>query len=242
MKDKLLEYWLSKKEVNIYLTSLEYWAIRIWTLARVAKENRVTTYSVCENLEKKGLCHFLIKNKVKYFETKSPHSLVQSLEKKKNAILEIIPTLLLHEKEKEAKVEIKHFEWILGLEDLYLDMLQHQNTEIKTIIWPDNISPSFKDFLDHKFIPLRTKKNIKAKVLMPKTKLNKSYKKDDKRFLRKTKLIEDKVFDIHSEINLYGNYKVSFAMFGDEEMTGMIVTSKQLHTTLSSIFNLMRKL
>ncbi len=240
IESTLKKYWLSEREIKIYLVSLQYWSLRISTLARIAQENRVTTYSVCENLERKNVGEILSKNNVKYFVASSPQRLLQNLEQQYKEIENIIPELAALENNHAHKPRIRYFEWEDWLKELYLDMLSYTNSDIKTIIWPDTISEKFKSFLDETFIPTRAQKNIFAKVLMPKTDLNIAYQRIDEESLRQTKIIDNDTFNIQCEINLYGDAEVSFAMFWQEEMSWVIISSKHLHTTLESLFTNIR--
>jgi hypothetical protein len=76
---------------------------------------------------------------------------------------------------------------------------------------------------------------------VPYSKDNVEYAKKDKGSFRKTLLIKDKIFNMESEINLYNNGKIFIAMFSKNEMSGLVIESKNLYSSLKTIFDLLRK-
>ncbi|MEI8091825.1 MAG: hypothetical protein WCG98_06510 [bacterium] len=75
---------------------------------------------------------------------------------------------------------------------------------------------------------------------MPYSKANVLYAQQDKVAHRKTLLVKDAIFNMESEINLYGKDKIFIAMFTKKEMSGIIIESKNLYTSLKTIFQLLR--
>jgi hypothetical protein len=98
-----------------------------------------------------------------------------------------------------------------------------------------------KNYLDNEYIPKRVKAKVFAKVIVPYSKDNEEYAKKDKNSLRKTLLVKDKMFNMESEINLYDSGKVFIAMFSKNEMSGLVIESKNLYSSLKTIFDLLWK-
>ena len=63
----------------------------------------------------------------------------------------------------------------------------------------------------------------------------------DKKQHRQTLVIEDPVFQLASEVDIYGPNKIAIALYSGDELSGIIIHSAKLYQTLLSIFNLLRK-
>ncbi|USN54330.1 MAG: hypothetical protein H6765_07305 [Candidatus Peribacteria bacterium] len=75
------------------------------------------------------------------------------------------------------------------------------------------------NYLYNDFLPRRIAAGIKAKVLLGPGEENKKYATNDRKTLKQSKMIADEVFDMQTEINLYGPNKVSIALFSGDEMS-----------------------
>ncbi|MDR0369478.1 MAG: hypothetical protein LBH96_02900 [Candidatus Peribacteria bacterium] len=64
--------------------------------------------------------------------------------------------------------------------------------------------------------------------------------KDNSAEWTELKFVNNPIFQLSNEIDLYGNDKIALIMFNETEMMGLLIKSKMLYTTLNSLFDLTR--
>jgi sugar-specific transcriptional regulator TrmB len=237
----LQNYGLSEKEARVYLTVLELGTSIASTIARRAELNRVTTYTILEDLKMDGIVNETIKEGVKYYSVISPDILLKQLEQKYESFKEKVPELLAMAEKFGSKPRVQFFEGLEGVKKMYNDLLTSTTEPICAFLGLESISTKLHEYLNKEFLPQRIKLGIKAKVISHTGEKNKAYKSMDKQTLKETRMIKDNAFILHHEINIYGEDRVAIAMFNHEEMSALIIHSKKFHDTLLSIFNFIWK-
>lgn len=237
----LQNYGLSEKEARVYLTVLELGTSIVSTIARRAELNRVTTYTILEDLKKDGIANETTKEGVKYYSVISPDILLKQIEQKYESFKEKVPELLALAEKFGNKPKIQFFEGLEGMKKMYNDLLTSTTEPICAFLGLETICEKLHEYLDKEFLPQRIKLGIKAKVISHVWDKNKIYKSMDKHMLKETRMIKDVDFLLHHEINIYGENRVAIAMFNHEEMAAIIIHSKKFHDTLLSIFNFIWK-
>lgn len=237
----LQNYGLSEKEAKVYLTVLELGTSIASTIARRAELNRVTVYTILEDLKRDGIVNETTKEWIKYYSVISPDILLKQLEQKYESFRDKVPELLALAEKFGNKPRIQFFEWYEGVKKMYGDLLTSTTEPICAFLWLESISSQLHEYLEKEFLPQRIKLGIKAKVISHVWEKNKTYKSMDKKMLRETRMIKDAAFMIHHEINIYGDTKVAIAMFNNDEMSAIIIHSKKFHDSLLSIFNFIWK-
>ena len=237
----LQNYGLSEKEARVYLTVLELGTSIASTIARRAELNRVTVYTILEDLKRDGIVNETTKEGIKYYSVISPDILLKQLEQKYESFRDKVPELLALAEKFGNKPRIQFFEWFEGVKKMYGDLLSSTTEPICAFLWLESISTQLHTYLEKEFLPQRIKLGIKAKVISHIGEKNKTYKSMDKKVLRETRIVKDVAFILHHEINIYGESKVAIAMFNNDEMSAIIIHSKKFHDTLLSIFNFIWK-
>jgi len=237
----LQNYGLSEKEARVYLTVLELGTSIASTIARRAELNRVTTYTLLEDLKKDGIVNETTKEGVKYYSVISPDILLKQLEQKYESFKEKVPELLALVEKFWSKPKVQFFEWLEGMKKMYSDLLTSTTEPIYAFLGLESISPKLHEYLDKEFLPQRIKLGIKARVISHAWAKNKIYKSLDKHALKETRMIKNDDFILHHEINIYWENRVAIAMFNHEEMSALIIHSKKFHDTMLSIFNFIWK-
>ena len=237
----LQNYGLSEKEARVYLTVLELGTSIASTIARRAELNRVTVYTILEDLKRDGIVNETTKEGIKYYSVISPDLLLKQLEQKYESFRDKVPELLALAEKFGNKPRIQFFEWFEGVKKMYGDLLSSTTEPICAFLWLESISTQLHTYLEKEFLPQRIKLGIKAKVISHIGEKNKTYKSMDKKVLRETRIVKDVAFILHHEINIYGESKVAIAMFNNDEMSAIIIHSKKFHDTLLSIFNFIWK-
>lgn len=90
----LQSYGFSDKEAKVYLTSLELGSSLASTIARRAEINRGTTYSILEDLKRRGIASENMRDELKYFSVLNPEILFKREEEKYEKMKASLPDLL----------------------------------------------------------------------------------------------------------------------------------------------------
>jgi len=106
----LQNYGLSEKEARVYLTVLELGTSVASTIARRAELNRVTTYTLLEDLKRDGIVNETTKEGVKYYSVISPDILLKQREQKYESFKEKVPELLAMADKLGNKTKVQFFE------------------------------------------------------------------------------------------------------------------------------------
>ena len=243
MHDQLLQdYGLSKTEAQSYLAVLELGAAPVSTIARRSGENRVTVYSALKNLVKKGVAIETLRQNTAYYTVIWPEKLIKKMEERYQTIKDALPQFLAIANKYDTTPQVKFFEWLEWLKQLYDDILSSEKNMIHAFLWVGTVSHKLLAYLNLHFLPQRSKLGIHAKVLLCNEEKKKEYSgfSSSKKFLTEYRVVDSDMAKFHNEINIYGTNKVSLVMFSENEMSGLIIQSEKLHETLKSIFDLVR--
>ena len=236
----------SKKEADLYLICLEMWTAPVSSIARRAKENRVTVYSVLKNLAKKWIIIEEIKNKSRYYSAISPQSLLDKYQQKYEKLKEKLPEFMAIANKYDNKPQVQFFEGLEGLKTFYEWVILYggegmgPDEPYLTFTWTWNMDPGLERYLAQEFIPWRLKFPRKTMSILSGKSDNKYMKYHETS--HNTLTINDPIFNFADEIIIYGGDKVSITMYDTNEMCGLVISSKTLHNGLKSMFNLIRKL
>jgi sugar-specific transcriptional regulator TrmB len=236
----LKAYGLSEKEAQVYLVALQIGKSPASSLARKAGFNRWTTYTLLQQLKEKQVVQSIEYKGVTHFYAVQPEALFKKLEEKYETFKAQLPTFAALAEQYDNRPRIQYFEGLAWLKLLYEDLLTSQST-IYAFLGTQKLSQAMETYLYEEFLPRRVATKISAKVLLWPDPANKKYVGNDKKTLKQCKIVKDVAFDLHVEINLYGPNKVSIALFSDDEMSGFIVHSPRLYTSLLSIFTVLWK-
>ena len=237
LKEIINDLWFTEKESSIYIACLELWNAAASSIARRSWENRITTYNILKDLKKRWISQELTKNKIKYFSVISPSVLLKKEKEKIEKLEKAIPELLAITNSFGSKPKVYFYEWIDGLIEVYEELLT-SSTEIKAFFWFSDIeNKKFKKYAVNEFLPKRVKNNIFAKVILPNTEWNIEYKKLDKKYNRKSILLDKNIYKMKNEINIYSWDRIAISLFSENEVWWLIIQSKSLHESLESLFD-----
>ncbi len=237
----LQNYGLSEKEAKVYLTVLELGTSIASTIARRAELNRVTTYTLLEDLKRDGIVNETTKDGIKFYSVISPDILLKQLEQKYESFKEKVPELLAMAEKFGNKIKVQFFEWVEGIVKMYNDTLSSTTEPILAFLGLQDMPLALKKRLFDGYVKQRIKLKIPAKVIVSDTETNKDYKKLDKQNIKETRVVKSNLFSLYGEIDIYAENRVAIFMFNDKEMSGIIIHSKSMHDSLKSIFNFIWK-
>lgn len=235
LQKDLLEAGLSPNEAGIYLAALELGETTVSRLAKKAGVKRTTAYLVLDSLKEKGLITSIKKGNAAVFFAEDPRKLHQMLETRRAKIDKIMPELLAFSNLIDRKPEIRYFEGVEGIKDVYRDSLKYPNQEMLTWYSQTYATHFEEEFFLQEYIPKRVKKKIAVRAILPDSEIIRSLIQNDQQHLRQTKLISNQDYNVAIELNIYGNNKVGVVSY--EEQFALIIESQKIHNSLQSIFN-----
>lgn len=233
----LQQYGLSEKEAKVYLTTLQLGSAPGSSIARNAKENRATVYTILKELQKRWIANEVKKDSVTFFSVISPELLLRELEDKYNSFREKLPEFLVLAETFGNKPKVQFFEWIEGVKKMYEDLLSSQ-TEICSFLGIEQSNKDLLHYLSKEFLLRRIRNDISARVILSDTETNRKYAGIDQKAKKQSIVINQPGFSLDGEINIYGPNKISIALMTDTEMSGIIISSEKLYSTLKNIFDL----
>ncbi len=234
----LLQFGLSKEESAIYIAALELGESLPSHLAEKAEVKRPMLYKILPGLFSKGLLSQTIKGKRRYIIAEEPQVLIDKKQSELAMLEETVPELRLLLRTAKIKPHIVFYDGIEGLKKVYVDNLR-EGKPILEFIGLDNIHPEIDEYAKNYYIPTRMNKKIPLKVIISgKTTTERINLKTASYALREVKIISEKEFPIPLDMYIYGD-NVSFLMYrSDSEPMGVIIRSKEIATTMRSIFEI----
>lgn len=128
--EMLKEIGLSNKESEVYLGLLKNSPISGGELSKLLNLDRTHTYNLLNNLVSKGLASHILKQRKKLFTATSPINLLNEVEKKRNLISSIIPSLKDLQASKHEVSSVKILEGKEGLRDVVRMLFESKDKDI----------------------------------------------------------------------------------------------------------------
>ncbi len=229
---------LSGNESRVYLAALELGETHYSALAEKAGLKRATLYyDVLPSLMKKGLITQKVRGKRRYLIAEDIQDYV---EEKKKQLIEVekeIPYLRTLLSSASVKPTVLLFEGIEGIKKVWQDHLK-QSGEILEFIGIEKINPELQKYVKEHYIWKRAEKKILLKMLISGPTIAGIFKvKSDPYEMRAVKHIDGALFPIPLGCDIYGD-SVSITLHReDSEPVGLIIRSKEIATTMRSLFN-----
>ena len=148
-----------------------------------------------------------------------------------------MPELLTFVKLFDKKPEIRFYEGLEGIREVYRDTLHYPDKEI--CMWcSESYATDFdEDFLLNFYVPARKNKKISVRVMWPDLQIFRDLAKNDINHLRKSKLFPSNLFKIGIEMCVYGKNKINIISY--KEQFAVILESQVIHDSFKSIFETM---
>lgn len=239
----LTEFGLNKKEVAVYLATLNCGPAFAARIARKAKLNRSTCYVVLEALIKKGLVSKSGPQRKLQFTAESPEGLLSLIREKQTRaktlekkFLKILPELESLHNITEDLPKIKFIGGVEGIKWVYEDTLKslsrgesywHCNPDFEALV-----SLLGERYL-MRHIRKRVKKGIKSKVIGTKTPWAEREAKRD-RFVKRETVFLPKEIKIPSRLHIYADKVAIFSLGG--EPTGVVIENKNIAEMIRIFF------
>ncbi len=174
MHEELLkEIGLTNGETKVYLSLIKLGENTVGPIAKDADVSLSKIYEILENLIKKGLVSYIVKNNTKHFLATEPERIIDYLETKKKEIdkseeeiKRILPSLKLQKEDKDKKTKATLFEGFRGIKTFYESILRDskQDDEILVMGLPKYAAERYEGyFLD--WNKRRAKSGVKIKLI-----------------------------------------------------------------------------
>jgi len=161
-REVLKEFGLNERESQIYLVLLREKSSTASKLAKIANVNRTTAYLELDNLMKKGLVSYVLKNSKRYYRASPPEKFVEIMDEKKKRFKEILPKLKSLGKPIQP-FSIEVFEGREGIKTFYEDI--YNNAKEFLVFGATGKAIEVLEFSYPHFLKKFVKRNIKERVL-----------------------------------------------------------------------------
>ena len=227
------------KEVAIYLSILELGRGTVAEISRKAGVNRSTGYVILDSLTGKGLVSVSGKEPKQEYVAESPEklgnymsALAERQQRLAKDVAELLPELTSLHKVGD-RPSIRFYEGLAGLEYVYNDTLNSKEDIYSTSTY-EEMHKTLPNYFST-YYARRVKKGIFVRTFVADTPLARVRKANDKAEHREAFLVPQEQFPLPTDIEIYGN-KIMFASW--REKLGVIIESKEIATTLRSVFTL----
>ncbi len=178
----------------------------------------------------------ITKEGTKNFSVVEPHHLLWAKKKQFDEFELLLPEFSAISDTFWNRPTTEYYDWLEWLKTYY-DKQIEAGEDIYAFLdlWP--VNQQLLDYLYTVHVPQRIQKWINAKVIIPKSENNKQYVWLDKESLRETVMVDNPLFTVATEIDLFWEDMVGFAMYSEDEMWATIIQSKKLYKTLKGMFD-----
>lgn len=238
LEKQLEEIGLQEKEAKVYIAALELGQATASEIAKKAGINRATAYFVIENLMKIGLLSSSSESKKQMFTPEDPSQLTeiidqqkQELERKKEKLPDLVKELKSINAASVKKPIVKYY---LGKEGIMrMAKSSFDYTEGETM-WLAFSLDALNDFLSK-----AERETLKDQRVIKKTFLKSIYNSNSDKSIAVVKgeaiRVDKNKYPLPADIAVY---KDSIRLTSYKDQIGIIITNKDIATTLQTLFRL----
>jgi len=247
LKD-LRKIGLTEGEIKVYEALLSLGECTKTTLAKKSGISPSNIYDVTNRLIEKGIVSKVEKNGISHFSSANPKHILdfleqkqKDIEKEKDFVNQILPSLLLKFKETEEKIHVEVFQGWNGMKTIFEDLIDECNKGEECFVFGASKGESEKqaDIFFLKYSRLRAEKGIITKIVF-----NEEIKKRKDRidFFLKSKQYQIKFLKqtTPAEIMLYRNKSCIIIL--TKEPLIIRISSKEVTNSFKQYFDIMWKI
>ncbi len=232
---------LNQKEIKLYLKLLELGSSSANPLSKRIDENRTTTYSLLNAMEKKGVVSYFTKSNVKYYTPSDPKILIGKFLDDAKLLKDLIPELLAINNKHGQKPKITFYEGINGIKQICETLLEVPGSTRESFmgINEKTIHPEIKKYFEEDIINRRIALGIHYRgIVTGYIPMGEQYPKNEPGQLRELKFVDEKKFPIKIHIDIFPHNKVALYSYNVDDMIGVIIEHESFHTTMKTAFKL----
>ena len=230
----LKELGLTATEIKVYIALLESGESLASTISRKSRVERAVTYHILENLIRKGIVSYVIKENRKYFSACEPEKLRNLIKEKEALLNDILPELAKLKKPAEEPVLVEVFKGENGLKTVLDDLIQDKKPYY-TIGYTGKASDIAEFWYIH-WNKRRVKNKVKRYLLIRKGDENLKILKYPLTEIRI--MPEEAIHESKTSILIYGDNKV-LLFLPLEEFIGIRITNKEVHNSYKDYFDIL---
>ena len=187
---KLSELGLSDSEVRIYISMLSLGETTIDRISKLSGVKRTTIYPLISNLRNLGLVSVKDNGFKKLYYAENPKRLATMVERKKEDLLSVLPSLEAMYNTGGNDILIKTYEGVDAMKSIYDELLQELKHRDNYLVIgdPERWDIHAKDYFKG-FIKRRLKIDLKARLLLSYSETAKEYKKFEKNFKEEVRIL-----------------------------------------------------
>ncbi len=221
---------LSKGEIKVYLTLLEFGSTKVGKVIEKSKMASSAVHNSLNILVEKGLVSYIKKGKIKFYQAVPAKQLIDFIEDKKKRVLQILPELELKQRLVEEKQEAEIFEGQKGVMAMlnrlieegekgdeyrfFATFLEERNEEIQNFFRKFDIKRRDKGLMVNGLAQRKIKHLFEGRKVL------------------KMKFVD---FPIPSDISIFKG-KVAFIAWGDKQV-GYLIRSPQIYEMFGNFFD-----
>ncbi len=238
LRECLKELWYRQEASSYYLFLLQQQKANVTQIASHFHDKVIKTKEILEDMVSLGYIHYIPDEDM--YQAVSLQTIISSTQETCKKFELLLPEFEEVIQKYSNTPRIWHYEWISWLMKYYKKQLE-TNHDVYAFLWTSDAHHLLYEYLEHTHVPERARKGIHAKVIIGPGEKNDQYTWLDKMSLRETIVINHPLLQLASEIDLFWEDKVGFGLFSDEDMSATIIQSKELYTTIKSIFDFLRQ-
>ena len=227
---------LNINEQSVYFALLQLEKATANQIAYKSKIKRPTTYDILYRLRDEGFVAETVENGKRYFVADNPKKILDRLDEQKSSFKGDLPYLLSIYNTNDKKPRVSYFEGEEGIKRLAEDTLDSlkQGDEILAYVTKETLD--FMPRYAKDYVKRRKAKGIKIRGLYNSSIEVAKHLKRDTSELRESRVIDEKMFPLENEINIYAN-KIIMITYKPEPF-GILIESNEAAKTQRTIFEL----
>jgi len=243
LENSLQQFGLHKNQVQVYVSLLHLGSATIQKITLNSKVKRTSVYKALDNLVLRGLVTFEMRDGHRTYFAENPNKALmavreeqQEIIRKEKQLLALLPELSSFYNSIPSKPKIRFFEGIDGLKQVYEEtLLQKTGGEILTITPAGLLYKNFDSQWVTNYLARRIEKKIRARTIADDSIMARKHHLNDKKELRVSRLVPEKIFCFKNEINIFEN---KVAIISLREQIGIVIDSVDVAQTQRAIFEL----
>jgi predicted transcriptional regulator len=241
MKEKLLELWFNKKEIEVFLYLISFWISSASEIANKLNYPKSTVNFLADNLWKRWILKKSFRWKTGYYEADISNLekiILDEISNKKNILESIIPELKEKTKYHISRPKIIFIDWLEHCQKAYLDILKTKTKYYEIWVHKDLVN-SFGEVFMNNFIKSRINKNLICDAISNNWETEKRFKNINSKEKRELSLFDESIFwKIHSTIAIYENKVLILNL--NWKNNWVLIENVEFYETMKTIFNIIK--
>lgn len=233
----LAQNGFTDKEAKIYLATLEIGEATVGSIATKTRIKRSTVYSLVEELLNKGILSMQKRRGIKRISALPPQVLIERLRHSLVLAEGALPALLDMAYSSPLKPRVRFYEGIEGIKEVLLEVNNAAKVEPGMIFTDYELMPKeIFDFI-RQLVPNRKSTENFLRIIVPMNARNVAVQEEEDRLhYAEHRIANFPVENNPIELTLFGNTKVGFLSFTNNELFAVVVDSKAIYHTLKNLF------